>query len=126
MIVTLAHLLLSDREVETQLRARRKEARAAVLSRFDADQAAARAGPAWEEGVLGDGDAGQEPPPAPVHDEPHPGAVPGARLEHVMELWNFLQVCRAKRVASLPCIAVLMSSCMSSTVDQFVVVVAAP
>jgi hypothetical protein len=92
------------REVEQQLRAKRKEARLAVLSRADADAAAAAAGTTTDSSAAAAAAAAaadrevaqqqQQGPPLPRHSEArHPGAVPGARVEHVMELWNFLQVC---------------------------------
>jgi hypothetical protein len=87
------------REVEQQLRAKRKEARLAVLSRADADAAAAAAGTTADSSAAAAAAAEQELAqqeglPLPRHSEArHPGAVPGARVEHIMELWNFLQAC---------------------------------
>jgi hypothetical protein len=98
--------------VEQQLRAKRKEARLAVLSRADADAAAAAAGTlagsdASLEALLDSELAHDEGPPLPRHTEArHPGAVPGARVEHIMELWNFLQVCDAACAIMLVVLAV--------------------
>jgi hypothetical protein len=77
------------KDVEHQLRANRKEARAAVLIKFDAESA----------GLVGlvqgrdDDELGglDDPPPAPRSTAPHPGEVSGLKLEHMMELWCFLR-----------------------------------
>ncbi|CAM9442195.1 unnamed protein product, partial [Chrysoparadoxa australica] len=77
------------KEVESKLRARRKEARAAVLSRFDAEEAGMlQASDAVDDSTL-DHDT-KEPPLQRFLSSVHPAAVPGATLEHTVELWNFL------------------------------------
>ncbi len=83
-------ICLTRRIVEAQIRVKRKNAQSTVLEQLDAETLGIFDTTKFvEDSLLA---STSEPPPDPGHWQSHPAIMKGVRLEHMMELWCFLQV----------------------------------
>ncbi len=84
-------MCVTQRIVEARLRVKRKNAQSTVLGQLDTETLGIfdTSSKFLADSLL---DSASKPPPDPVQWKSHPAIMQGVRLEHVMELWCFIQV----------------------------------
>ncbi len=85
--------------MEAQIRVKQKNAQSTVLGQLDAETLDMFDTTKFIEDSLFD--SASKPPPDPVRWQSHPAIMKGARLEHMMELWCFIQVLSIYSISSL-------------------------
>ncbi len=87
--------------MEAQIRVKQRDAQNTVLEQLDAETLDIFDTTKFMKDSLFDS-AASKPPPDPVLWQSHPAIMKGARLEHIMELWCFIQVLSIYSISSFP------------------------